>query len=80
MSDTKDSVPVILAKRLKYNSSHEMDEFDEQGVGAPTVPHKYRGTVTDKRDMQMLGKAQVLRVSADTSCVVDRRSLSNVLL
>ncbi|ERF72192.1 hypothetical protein EPUS_02079 [Endocarpon pusillum Z07020] len=62
MGDIKDSVPVVLAEGLKYESSREMmDEFDEQGVVAPTVPHKYRGTVTDKRDMQTLGKVQVLR-------------------
>jgi hypothetical protein len=57
---------------LKEISSGRVNEveLDEQGIVDPSVPVKYRGTVTDKRDMQTLGKVQVLRVSDNLSYVV----------
>ncbi len=80
MSITADAVAVSSPKGLKYESSQELEELDEHGVIDPHVPSRYRGTVTDKRDMQTLGKVQVLRVSADRACAVDRRSVWNALL
>lgn len=40
----------------KSPSSHGDD-----GLFAPCVPEKYRGTVADRHDMQVLGREQVLR-------------------
>jgi hypothetical protein len=50
-------------------SPGEVDEveLEDQGIVDPSVPVKYRGTVTDKKDMKVLGKVQVLRVSAQTA-------------
>lgn len=45
------------------DDAHALDDLDEDGVVSTTVPSKYRGTITDKKDMQTLGKVQVLRVS-----------------
>jgi choline transport protein len=47
---------------VKYEDSHAIDDLND-GVVLSTVPAKYRGTNTDKKDMQTLGKVQVLRVS-----------------
>jgi hypothetical protein len=54
---------------MKGFSPEEVDEveLEDQGVVDPSVPVKYRGTVTDKKDMKVLGKVQVLRVSAQTA-------------
>jgi myo-inositol-1-phosphate synthase len=53
-------------KGVEYDSAQELDE---DGVIALTVPSKYTGTATDKKDMQTLGKVQVLRVSGtDRAC------------
>jgi hypothetical protein len=64
----EDGMAAVSAKGPKHESSQELDELEEQGVVALTVPSKYRGTATDRRDMQTLGKLQVLRVSAGTGC------------
>jgi len=72
-----------MAEDMKGPSSQEVDEvgLDEQGVVDPSVPAKYRGTVSDKRDMQILGKVQVLRVSAQAPttklCRLSRMILSS---
>lgn len=73
MTMIKDAIAVVSAKGLRYESSQELDvlELDEQGIVDPSVPAKYRGTATDKSDMQTIGKVQVLRVSIETSRSVD---------
>lgn len=48
----KDHVPVY------YDQVDEKDDNVD-----PSVPVQYRGTNTDKQDMKVLGKTQVLRVS-----------------
>jgi hypothetical protein len=42
-------------------------EKDEDDTG---IPARYRGTSADKRDMSMLGKKQVLRVSDLDGCII----------
>jgi hypothetical protein len=66
-------------ERMTGVSSEGLEELDldEQGIVDPSVPAKYRGTASDKRDMQILGKVQVLRVSNDTVGTFYRRSASN---
>lgn len=49
----------------KFESSQELNELHEYGIVSLTVPSKYTGTAADK-DMQILGKVQVLRLSGDT--------------
>lgn len=80
MAIIKDTLAAVSGKGLKYESSQELDELelDEQGIVDPSVPAKYRGTATDKRDMHTLGKVQVLRVSTETARMLDRRSASSV--
>lgn len=58
-----------MLKEISSGGVNEV-ELDEQGIVDPSVPVKYRGTVTDKRDMQTFGKVQVLRVSDNLSYVV----------
>jgi hypothetical protein len=55
-------VTVASTREHKHESSPVVDE---SGVVAATVPSKYAGTASDKKDMQTLGKVQVLRVSTD---------------
>jgi len=54
--------PLFAAKELRHletsSDEHGSDELDAAGL-----PRKYRGTAADQKDMSMLGKKQVLRVS-----------------
>lgn len=68
MSITKEGMVDVKAEGFKYESSQELDELDEGRVIDSNVPAKYRGTVTDMKDMHTLGKVQVLRVSVQRVC------------
>lgn len=65
MSNIKAAEADVSAEGLKDEYLQELEQFDEHMVVAPTVPLKYRGTITDIKDMHTLGKVQVLRVSAN---------------
>jgi hypothetical protein len=58
----KENVTVILATEdSRQGSSTDNEGHDsDQGAG---VPDRYRGTSIDRREMSILGKKQVLRVS-----------------
>lgn len=49
------------------DSSLEQHAQEDDNID-PSVPAKYRGTATDKRDMKVLGKQQVLRVRTFHYC------------
>ena len=54
---------IVGASEADYKDAYlEHDEKDDNVD--PSVPVRYRGTSTDKRDMKVLGKTQVLRVRA----------------
>jgi len=61
MSLTKTELAVVSLAEEPTGETSDQDvekELDEPGA----LPAKYRGTATDRRDMSMLGKKQVLRV------------------
>ena len=60
MHSAKDEPVISLSEQPKMEK-----EYEEPS----SVPVKYRGTAHDKKDMNMMGKKQVLRV-----CVISRRS------
>ena len=53
-----------VASVERFRGNAETDDVDDYTEEAITVPAKYRGTAADKKDMLVLGKKQVLRVSA----------------
>jgi len=48
----------------QYELEEEFEELDR----ALGIPSKYRGTANDLKDMNVLGKEQVLRVGVFKSC------------
>lgn len=50
-----------IAMPVHDTDGYDLDDLKAFNVDA-TIPDRYRGTVADQRDMQTLGKKQVLRV------------------
>ena len=60
MNPTRAEPAVVLAEDLKKGifDQNVREEIDEPGA----IPVKYRGTPADRKDMNILGKKQVLMV------------------
>jgi hypothetical protein len=67
MGSSKEDLDVI-EQPVEEGQSVEKESNDEG------VPLRYRGTASDKRDMHIMGKKQVLRVGADHTSTLYRRS------
>jgi hypothetical protein len=61
-STKKDLAIVSMSEELRTDALDQnmVKDLDEPGA----IPAKYRGTAHDKREMSIMGKKQVLRVSA----------------
>lgn len=63
IQDSKQDPTVISsAEQPKSDISLQDAEKDLDDDDSFNIPEKYRGTATDKKEMSMLGKKQVLRV------------------
>ncbi|KAK0346530.1 hypothetical protein LTR91_015450 [Friedmanniomyces endolithicus] len=56
--DTKETDIVAVSP---YRDAQSPSEHDDDKVVSKSVPEKFRGTTTDRHDMLLLGKKQVLR-------------------
>ena len=65
----KDHITTVTENNNATPSSPEGEKDDD--VYDDNVPLRYRGTIHDKKDMNMLGKRQVLRVRRSLSCLSD---------
>ena len=63
MADVEHSTKqeIGFATREASDQEHDDPKFDEE-LDQRAIPMKYRGTVTDHKDMSELGKKQVLMV------------------
>lgn len=72
MATTKDEQVISMSEEPKADSFDQYAEKEEEDV--VIVPERWRGTTRDKKEMDMLGKKQVLRV-----CGAIRISLPTLL-
>ena len=54
--------PVVVSATERTNGATFDQDVEKELEDMGSVPEKYRGTAADYRDMDMLGKKQVLRV------------------
>lgn len=60
----KDEIADVELSEPGATSPNDTKVFDDS---VSHVPEKYRGTAADRRDMTVMGKKQVLRVSLSAS-------------